>query len=185
MYGNHTVNSLILQLDQLLVLYRHLRSHRLHLKPSATRDKSPCTPLHRLGINFLHTVHFPFLPSINEFRSPAKNQHGFRPIHPTTSALRQLTTDIETGVNQRKPPHRTVCVAIDLTAAFDTVSHDILISKIAGSSLPPAITRWPSCNPKERDKLQLASEVSSRVRESSAPASLKDPSCHIDCSTIT
>ena len=41
--------------------------------------------------------------------------------------------------------HRTVCVAIDLTAAFDTVSHDILISKIAGSSQPPVITRWLSC----------------------------------------
>ena len=38
-----------------------------------------------------------------------------------------------------------MCVAIDLTAAFDTVSHDTLISNIAGSSLPPAITRWLSC----------------------------------------
>ena len=85
------------------------------------------------------------LPSINEFLSPAKDQHGFRPRHSTTSALLQLTTDIETGFNQRKPPHRTVCVAIDLTAAFDTVSHDTLISKIVGSSLPPAITRWLSC----------------------------------------
>ena len=54
------------------------------------------------------------------------------------------TTDIATGFNQRKPPRRTVCVAIDLTAAFDTVSHDTLISKIAGSSLLPAITRWLS-----------------------------------------
>ena len=85
------------------------------------------------------------LPSINEFLSPAKDQHGFRPRHSTTSALLQLTTDIETGFNQRKPPHRTVCVAIDLTAAFDTVSHDTLISKIVGSSLPPAITRWLAC----------------------------------------
>ena len=32
-----------------------------------------------------------------------------------------------------------------MTAAFDTVSHNTLISKIAGSSLPPAITRWLSC----------------------------------------
>ena len=36
-------------------------------------------------------------------------------------------------------------MTIDLTAAFDTVSHDILISKIAGSSLPPSFTRWLSC----------------------------------------
>ena len=70
--------------------------------------------------------------------------HGFRPRHSTTSSLLQLTIDIETGFNQRKPPHRTVCVAIDLTSAFDTVSHDTLISKIAGSSLPPSITRWLS-----------------------------------------
>ena len=85
------------------------------------------------------------LPSINEFLSPARDQHGFKPRHSTTSALLQLTTDIETGFNQRKPPHRTVYVAIDLTAAFDTVSHDTVISKIIRSSLPPAITRWLSC----------------------------------------
>ena len=85
------------------------------------------------------------LPSINEFLSPAKDQHGFRPRHSTSSALLQLSTDIETGFNQRKPPHHTVCVAIDLTAAFDTVSHNTLISKIARSSLPPAIIRWLSC----------------------------------------
>ena len=85
------------------------------------------------------------LPLINEFLSPAKDQCGFRPRHSTTSALPQLTTDIETGFNQRKSPHRTVCVTIDLTAAFDTASHDTLIYKIVGSSLPPAITRWLSC----------------------------------------
>ena len=56
-----------------------------------------------------------------------------------------LITDIETDFNQRKPPHRTVCVAIDLTAVFDTVSHDTLISKIAGLSLPPAINPWLFC----------------------------------------
>ena len=85
------------------------------------------------------------LPYIDEFLSSAKDQHGFRPRHSTTSALIQLTTDIETGFNQRKLPHRTVCVTIDLTTAFDTVSHDTLISKIDGSSLLPAITRWLSC----------------------------------------
>ena len=70
------------------------------------------------------------LPSINEFLSPAKDQHGFRPRHSTTSALLQLTTDIETGFNPSKSSHRTVCVAINLTAAFDTVSRNILISRL-------------------------------------------------------
>ena len=40
------------------------------------------------------------LPFINKFLSPAKDQHGFR--HSTTSAILQLTTDIETCFNQRK-----------------------------------------------------------------------------------
>ena len=39
------------------------------------------------------------LPYINEFLSLAKDQHGFIPRHSTTSALLQLTTDIETGGN--------------------------------------------------------------------------------------
>ena len=85
------------------------------------------------------------LPSINEFLAPAKDQHGFRPRYSTASALLHITTDILTGFSQWKPPHLTVCVAIDLTAAFDTVSHDTLISKIVGLSQPPAITRWLSC----------------------------------------
>ena len=78
------------------------------------------------------------LPYINEFLLPAKDQHGFRPRHSTTFGLLQLTTDIETGFNQRKPLHRTVCVAIDMTVAFDTVSHDILISKILYMIVPAA-----------------------------------------------
>ena len=44
----------------------------------------------------------------------APDQHGFRPDHSTTSVLRQSTTDITMGFNQRKAPARTVCVAVDL-----------------------------------------------------------------------
>ena len=62
-----------------------------------------------------------FYQTINKFLLPAQDQHGFRREHSTTSALLQLTTDIAGGFNQRKPPDRTVCVAVDLSAAFDTV----------------------------------------------------------------
>ena len=104
------------------------------------------------------------LPSINKFISPAKDQHGFRPRHSTTSSLLQLTTYIETGFNQRKPPHRTVCVAMDLIAVFDTVSHDILISKIARSALPHAITRWPSCYLRKRQAATTFRGIKSSTR---------------------
>ena len=80
------------------------------------------------------------LPTINNHLPPSADQHGFRPGHSTTSAFLQLTSDTATGFNQRKPPHRTVGVAVDLTAEFDTVNHNVLLSKIV-RSLPDATCR--------------------------------------------
>ena len=85
-----------------------------------------------------------FLPTINKYLIPAQDQHGFRREHSTTSALLQLTSDVAVGFNQRKPPDRTVCVAVDLSAAFDTVCHNNQLSKINRSQLPPATARWLS-----------------------------------------
>ena len=115
--------------------------------PNPSKDSSQCTSYRPISLlcPAAKVLDALILPSINEFITPANDQHGFRPRQSTTSALLQLTTDIETGFNQRKPPHGTVCVAIDLMAAFDTVCHDTLISKISGSSMPPAITRWLTC----------------------------------------
>ena len=84
------------------------------------------------------------LPTVNRHLLPSADQHGFRPEHSTTSALLQLTSDIVTGFNQRKPPHRTVCVAVDLTATFDPVNLNVLLSKIARSTLPEATCQWLS-----------------------------------------
>ena len=76
----------------------------------------------------------------------------------------QLTTDIATGFNQRKPPDRTVCVAVDLTAAFDTVCHNTLISKIARSTLPSPTTRWLSCYLRGRQARTSCRGVKSSAR---------------------
>ena len=65
------------------------------------------------------------LPTVNNHLLPSADQHGFRPGHSTTSALLLLTSDMATGSNQWKHPHRTVYVAVDLTVAFDTVNHNI------------------------------------------------------------
>ena len=81
---------------------------------------------------------------MNTHLLPDFDQHGFRPGHPTTSALLQLTSDVATSFNKKKPTHRTICVAVDLTAAFDTVNHNLLLSKIARSTLPEATCRWLS-----------------------------------------
>ena len=109
--------------------------------PKPGKDSSQCTSYRPISLlcPAAKVLEALILPSINKFLSPARDQHSFRPRHSTTSAL-QLTTDIETGFNQWKPPHRTVCVAIDLTAAFDT-----LICKISDRPCrPPSLDGCPA-----------------------------------------
>ena len=77
-----------------------------------------------------------FLPTINTYLIPAQDQHGFKRENSTTSALLQLTADVAVGFNQRKPTDRTVCVAVDLSAAFDTVCHNNLLSTDLSSPRP-------------------------------------------------
>ena len=82
------------------------------------------------------------LPSLSQHLPIAPHQHGFRKQHSTTSALLKLTDHIATGFNQKKPPDRTIAVAVDLSKAFDTINHDQLLEKLVQSTLPPGKTRW-------------------------------------------
>ena len=43
-------------------------------------------------------------------------QHGFRPKHPSCTALSTITADITIGISRKKPAHRTVLASLDLTA---------------------------------------------------------------------
>ena len=104
------------------------------------------------------------LTTVNTHLLPASDQHGFRTGHSTTSALLQLASDVATGFNQRKPPHRTVCVAVDLTAKFDTVNHNALLSKIARSTLPEATCRWLSNHIRGRQSVTSSRDVKSKAR---------------------
>ena len=72
------------------------------------------------------------------------SQHGFRPRRSTTSALLPLTTAIADGFNEAKPPKRTVLVAVDLSRAFDTVNHDLLLRKVCDTNLNSNLVRWLS-----------------------------------------
>ena len=66
---------------------------------------------------------------------------------------------------KRKPPDRTVCAAVDLSAAFDTVCHNNLLSKINRSQLPPATARWLSCYLRARQAKTCFRRVKSTSRK--------------------
>ncbi|XP_073841483.1 uncharacterized protein [Musca autumnalis] len=76
------------------------------------------------------------LPSLKQHFHLASHQHGFREAHSATTALQEITTKIANGLNQRRPPKRTIVAALDLSKAFDTVDHSMLISDVMNPPFP-------------------------------------------------
>ena len=77
-------------------------------------------------------THIPFHPA----------QHVFRPKDSTCTALSTITADSPAGFSRKKPAHRTVLVALDLTPAFDNVDHQRILDCVFNTSIPATIHRW-------------------------------------------
>ena len=93
------------------------------------------------------------------------DQHGFRPQRSPTSALLPLATSIYRGFNERKPPMRTIAVAIDLSRAFDMVNHNILLEKLSNSPLNSNIVRWLSAFLHGRHQAVIHNGVQSKFKQ--------------------
>ena len=92
------------------------------------------------------------LPSLQSTFRLRDDQHGFWKQRSTTTALLPLVQEVASGFNDRKPPKRTVAATIDLSCAFDTVNHNILLTKIMESGLDCNLVRWLSCFLKGREQ---------------------------------
>ena len=56
-----------------------------------------------------------------------KNQYAYRKFHSTETALLRIKHDILMNMNQQ---HVTLLVTLDLSAAFDTIDHVILLKRL-------------------------------------------------------
>ena len=56
--------------------------------------------------------------------------------------LLPISVRVVSGFNQRKPPSRTLAIAVDISKEFDTVSHRLLIKMIQCSRLRHNLVRW-------------------------------------------
>ena len=82
------------------------------------------------------------LPYITNNIPTIYHQYGFKTKHSRNTALHQLTNHITTGFNQKKPPHRTITITLDMSQAIDTVNHYTLIENIINTNTTNLITRF-------------------------------------------
>ena len=99
------------------------------------RPISLLSPTAKVLERFLLTI-------FNEHLHTVPTQHGFRPQRSTTTALLPIAHSIFSGFNQRKPPRRTVSLAIDFSKAFD---YDLLLERLMETTLPSNVLRWLWC----------------------------------------
>lgn len=82
------------------------------------------------------------LPEVQEHLPLADHQHGFRSGRSTITALNTVVHAITTGLNKPKPCDRTIMVALDLTAAFDTVNIATLLEDVRTTNISARTKRW-------------------------------------------
>ena len=105
------------------------------------------------------------LPQIQASVDLAPHQHGFRKGRSTLTALQEVSTHIKTGLNKKKPVDRTVMVCIDLSKAFDTVNHEILIRDIAALPLNGHLKRFLSAYLRGRQTFVEFRGIKSKFRK--------------------
>ena len=112
------------------------------IKPGKPSDKGPSfRPISLLSplAKILESV---LLPLISQAVVLEDHQHGFRKGKSTTTALHTINEHITNGLNSKIPANRTISVAIDLSRAFDTVDHDLLLKDINELDLNDNIKRF-------------------------------------------
>ena len=93
---------------------------------------TPCKMIEKL----MHKHIFNF---IDHHKILTTKQGGFRPGHSTLSTLASFTDEIARNLNVAKP---TVAAFIDLSKAFDTVDHLVLLDKLENYGIRNANLKW-------------------------------------------
>jgi hypothetical protein len=105
------------------------------------------------------------LPYITNNIPIIPHQHGFKTKHSTITALHKINKHIVEGFNNKKPPARTIVVALDMSKAFDTVNSYKLINKLLNTDIPPIILKYIANYIKSRKAYTIYNNETSKQQQ--------------------
>ena len=139
-YLTHTINR-VLNTSIIPPLWKVGRIIPL-LKPGKPSDEGTSYRPISLLSPAAKTLEALVLKEIQDAIPLADHQHGFRKGRSTATALQEINTHIQQGLNKKKPADRTVLVAIDLSKAFDTVNLETLLKDFSSLHINQNIKRF-------------------------------------------
>ena len=134
------------------------------VKPGKPADNSKSYRPISLLSPCIKTLEKLILPDLSEAVPNPDFQHGYRAGRSTITALIPLVTLICNGFCEKKPAIRTGTVTIDISKAFDAVSHEILLKKLTQIPLNSNLTRWLACWLKGRQAYAVYRETKGKHR---------------------
>ena len=84
-------------------------------------------------------VHSQFANFLDQNEKIAKLQNGNRKLHSTETALLYFTDEILRNMDDKKV---SVIVLLDMSKAFDSICHDLMLSKVCRIGLSNAACNW-------------------------------------------
>ena len=115
--------------------------------PKPNKDKNigkSYRPISLLS-NIAKTMERIILKRIHPHLPERKYQHGYKKKNSTITALQHITNRITKGFNKKRPPQRTIIIAIDMSRAFDVIDHHKPIQKMINlTTMPPLYIKYLS-----------------------------------------
>ena len=84
-------------------------------------------------------IHEQIMSFFTDNNTLCEHQSGFRPNHSTINSIANLTDDIFNSINNSEV---TLAAFIDLKKAFDTVNHNILLTKLEHMGIRNLNLEW-------------------------------------------